>query len=301
MKMLQTLRRHCRLLALVAFWVQSVFPLLAAQNPKDLMTDVCNNELQQRKHIALWASQVERRTAGHVYREEEIETVDGPIYRLLSVDSREPSPSERKRDDDRLRDLRENPQTQSKLKKDREAEEQKLDNLLRVIPDAFLFEDQGKQGDLEKLKFRPNPAYKPATYEEAALHAISGTVLIDLRERRLAQVSGTLARPVNFGYGLVGHLNQGGVIEVVRIGLSPGVWRTSLLRIDLDGRFALFKKVSRHLDETHSDFELVPPDTNIQRALERIVRKSAIISSLFRYALAHLVYLIAFLQISTRS
>jgi hypothetical protein len=299
MKMLQKLRRHS---TSVAFWALSVFPLLAAQNPKELMTDACNNELQQRKYTALWASQVERHTAGHVYREEEIETVDGPIHRLLSVDGHEPSPSERKHDDDRLRELKENPQTRLTLKKDREAEEQKLDSLIRTIPEAFLFEDQGKQGDFEKLAFAPDPAYKPATYEEAALHAMSGIVLIDLREKRLAQVSGKLKQTVNFGYGLVGHLNKGGSIELIRVGLSPGVWRTSSLRINLDGRFALFKRVSRHLDETHSDFELVPPDTNIQRALERIGRKSPIVSSFPSTPYADgLLNSIVFIQISTRS
>jgi hypothetical protein len=96
MRMLQDLRPHCRLAVLVAFWVLSVSPLLSAQNPKELMTDACHNELRQRKQNALWASQVERRTAGHVYREQEIDTVGGPIHRLLSVDGHAPSPSEQK-------------------------------------------------------------------------------------------------------------------------------------------------------------------------------------------------------------
>jgi len=83
MTMLHNLPPHCRLVALVIFCVLSVSPLLAAQNPKELMTDACHNELRQRKQTALWASQVERRTGGHVYREQEIDTVDGPVDRLL--------------------------------------------------------------------------------------------------------------------------------------------------------------------------------------------------------------------------
>jgi hypothetical protein len=277
MTMSQNLRAHRGFLALVALWLLSVFPLLSAQNPKELMTDACYNELHQRKQNPLWASQMERRTAGHVYREEEIDTVDGPVHRLLSVDGHEPSPSERKQDDDRLRELRENPKVRLILKKNREAEEMKVDDLLRVIPDVFLFEDQGKQGNLERLAFSPNPAYKPATYQEAALHALRGVVLIDLTEKRLARFSGTLTQQVNFGHGLLGHLNKGGTIEVNRVRVSPGLWETSLFRTDLDGR-ALFKSISKQLDQTRSDFEPVPPDTNIQRALEQIVRESPIFS-----------------------
>jgi hypothetical protein len=147
-----------------------------------------------------------------------------------------------------------------------------------VIPDIFLFEDHGKQGGLERLTFVPDPAYRPATYEETALHAMSGLVLIDLREKRLARFSGTLTQQVNFGYGLLGHINKGGTIEVNRVRLSPGLWGTSLFRTDFDGRFAIFKNINKHLDETRNDFEPVPPDTNMQRALERLVPKSAIFS-----------------------
>jgi len=275
MTMLQNLSPDCRLVALVIFLVLSAFPQLSAENAKQLMTDACENELRQREQNALWASKVERRTAGHVYREREIDTVDGPVHRLLSVDGHEPSPSERKQDADRLRDLKENPKARLALKKHREAEEKKVDDLLRVIPDMFLFQDQGKQGGLERLAFHPNPAYKPSTYEEMALHALSGVVLIDLREKRLARFSGTLTQQVNFGHGLLGHIDKGGTIEVNRVRLSPGLWGTSLFRTDFDGRFAIFKNISKRLDETRNDFEPVPPDTDIQRALEQIALKSA--------------------------
>ena len=277
MTMLQTLRPNYRLLAFVAFCVPSVLPRLSAQNPKELMTAACDNEIRQRKQHPLWASQVERRIAGHVYRELEIDTVDGPVHRLLSVDGHDPSPSELKQDNDRLRDLRENPKARLTLKKNREAEEKKVDDLLHVIPDIFLFEDQGPQEGLERLTFVPNPAYRPETYEETALHAMSGLVLIDLREKRLARFSGTLIQ-VNFGHGLLGHIDKGGTIEVSRVRLSPGLWGTSLFRTDFDGRFAIFKNIGKHLDETRNDFEPVPPDTDVQRALEQIAHKSAIFS-----------------------
>jgi len=278
MTMLHTLRPNYTLLALVAFCVPSVLPRLSAQTPKELMTAACDNEIRQRKQNALWASQVERRIAGHVYREREIDTVDGPVHRLLSVDGHAPSPSELKQDNDRLRDLRENPKARLTLNKNRKAEEEKVDDLLHVIPDIFLFEDQGPQEGLERLTFVPNPAYRPETYEETALHAMSGLVLIDLREKRLARFSGTLTQQVNFGHGLLGHINKGGTIEVNRVRLSPGLWGTSLFRTDFDGRFAIFKNISKHLDETRNDFEPVPPDTDIQRALEQIAHKSAIFS-----------------------
>jgi hypothetical protein len=64
MTMLHNLRSYCRLLALVASWLLSVFPLPSAHNSKELMADACSNELHQREQNVLWASHVERRTTG---------------------------------------------------------------------------------------------------------------------------------------------------------------------------------------------------------------------------------------------
>jgi hypothetical protein len=242
----------------------------SAQTGKELMADACYNELHHQNNNALWESQVQRRNAGHVTREQEIETVDGPVHRLLLVDGHEPSPSERKQNDDRLHELTQNPRARLELKKNRQADEKLLNDLLRVMPDAFLFEDQGTQESFEKLAFRPNPAYRPRTNEEKVLHAMSGVVLIDLLEKRLARISATLTQQVDFGYGIIGHLRKGGTVEVNRIQLAPGIWKTTSLRIDINGRFVFFKTINKQQDEAHSDFKSVAPDTTILQAVQQI-------------------------------
>ena len=246
---------------------------LYAQTGKELVATACSNELHQRGQNGLWESRVQRRSAGHIYLEEEIDTVDGPIHRLLSVDGHEPSPSDRRQDDDRLRELMQNPKARLTLKKNREADEKTFDDLLRVLPEAFLFEDQGKWGNMEKLGFRPNPAFNPNNFEQRALHAMRGVVLVDLQEKRLAGFSGTLTKQVDFGFGLIGHLAKGGTIQVTRVRLSPGLWKTSSSRIDLDGRFVLFKTISKQQDETHSNFKRLPSDTSMEQLLRDIVSK----------------------------
>jgi hypothetical protein len=265
---------HRRRLSLVAFCLLLGWSPLSAQTGKELMADACYNELHQREQNALWASHLQRRTADHVYLEEEIETVEGPIHRLISVDGHEPSPSERKQNDDRLRDLMQNPKARLAAKKNREADEKKFGELLRVMPDVFLYEDQGNHGGIQKLGFHPNPAFAPKTYEEITLHAMSGFVLIDLDEKRIAHLSGTLTQQVDFGFGVIGQLTKGGTIEVNRIRLSPGIWKTNSSKIDINGRIALLKTISKRQDETYSEFKRVAPDTNIAQALQQIAGKS---------------------------
>lgn len=253
-------------------WLSLLSPL-RSQTGKELVATACYNEFHQRQQNSLWESHLEHRTAGHTYLEEEIETVDGPIHRLLFVDGQKPSPSDRKQDDDRLRELIQNPKARLALKKNREADEKKFHDLLCVLPEAFLFEDQGKRGDMEKLAFRPNSAFNPKNYEERALHAMSGMVLVDIGEKRLTQFSGTLTKQVDFGFGLIGHLSKGGTIQVTRVRLSPGLWKTRSSRIDLDGRFVLFKTVSKQQDETHCNFKPLASDTSIDQAIRELLNK----------------------------
>jgi hypothetical protein len=264
---------HGKYLTSTAICWLSIFPPLYGETAKELIATACHNELHQREQNALWESHVQRRTAGHICFEKEIETVDGSIHRLLSVDGHEPSPSDRKQDDDRLRELMQNPKARLALKENRDADEKTLYNLLRVLPEAFLFEDQGNQQSMEKLAFRPNPTFNANNYEERGLHAMSGMMLIDLQEKRLARFSGTLTKQVDFGFGLIGHLNKGGTIQVSRFRLSLGLWKTNFFRIDLDGRFVLFKTISKQREETRCDFRPIASNTSLEQALRELVSK----------------------------
>jgi hypothetical protein len=273
MSTFQNLRHLGRHLPLLGFCFLLAWPPLSAQTARDLIKDACYNELQQRQQNRLWASQIERRNAGRIYLEQELETVDGPIHRLISVDGHEPSASERQKDDERLRKLIQNPKAQLAMKKNREADEEKVDDLLRAIPDAFLFEDQGNQEGVETVAFRPNPAYHPATFEEKALNALSGVILIDLQEKRLVRLSGTLTQQVDFGDGAIAQLKKGGTIEVKRTRLSPEIWKTSFFSLNINGRIALFKPISKQRDETFSDFKPLAPNTTIEQALQQLTLK----------------------------
>ena len=166
-----------------------------------------------------------------------------------------------------------NPKVRLAAKKNREVDKNKFGELLRVMPDVFLYEDQGYQEGLEKLAFHPNPAFAPKTYEETTLHAMSGVVLIDLDEKRIARFSGTLTEQVDFGFGVIGQLKKGGTIEVKRIRVSPGTWKTSSSKININGRIVFFKMISKQQDEIQSDFKPVEPDTSVEQALQRLLGK----------------------------
>jgi hypothetical protein len=147
-----------------------------------------------------------------------------------------------------------------------------MQELLRIVPDAFVFKDRGNEGESERIAFHANPGFKPKTYEQRVLHALDGIVFIDLHEKRIGRISGSLRTRVKFGYGLIGHVGQRGATEITRVNLSPSVWKTSA-ESDIDGRIVMFKTINKHQDESRTGFEPVAPDTTFAQALDKFARK----------------------------
>ena len=235
-----------------------------------LVKDACFNAIQQREAKSLWSYRVERHEDKHIILEQVIETVDTPVTHLLAVDGHAPIVVQLKEEEERHRSLLKSSDGQSALKKDHDQDSKKMEEMLRVIPEAFVFQDQGKHRGLEKIAFHPNPDFKPKTYEQRVLHTLVGTALIDLHDKQIARISATLAQRVEFGLGLLGRVDRGGTVNIARTRLPDGVWQVSMEEIDLSGRMAIFKSLNRHKDEQRSDFKPVAPGTTVAQALDEL-------------------------------
>jgi hypothetical protein len=251
------------------------FPPLAAE----LVNMVIANELADRVERRKWTYRIEKRDAKQNVMEEQVETKDGPLYRVLLVDGRPLDPDQRQQDNVRIDRLLRNPEEQLKVKRAYDEDEQKLETLMRVMPDAFLYDYDGVEGNLVRVKFRPNPNYDPPTYEARVVHCLAGIILIDSEQKRLTKVSGQLISPVEFGYGLLGHIDNGGTVEIGRMEVGPLQWKTALINIQLSGRLIFFKTISKQEYEIRSDFHAVPDDLSLSQANQFTVSRTGPVSA----------------------
>jgi hypothetical protein len=264
------LDRVCRLAIFSLVTSLGLSSVLPSEPTSTLVKDACFNAIQQREAKSLWSYRVERHDDKHIILEQVIETVDTPVTHLLAVDGHAPTVVQLKEEEERHRSLLKSSDGQSALKKDHDQDSQKMEEMLRVIPEAFVFQDQGKHRGLEKIAFHPNPDFKPKTYEQRVLHTLVGTALIDLHDKQIARISATLAQRVEFGLGLLGRVDRGGTVNIARTRLPDGVWQVSMEEIDLSGRMAIFKSLNRHKDEQRSDFKPVAPGTTVAQALDEL-------------------------------
>jgi hypothetical protein len=238
------------------------FPLSAAE----LIHEVAANELVDRAQQRKWMYLIDKREGNQTLTEEQVETKDGPFYRLLAINGTPLDPDQRQKDDTRIESLLHDPSQLLKLKRTHDDDEQKLETLIHLMPDAFLYDYDGVEGNLVRLKFLPNRGYNPPTYEARVVHSLAGTILIDTQQRRLAKFSGRLINRVEFGYGFLGRIDNGGTIEIGRVPVGPSQWKTALINIQLSGRLIFFKTISKQEYETRSDFRTVSADLSLSQA-----------------------------------
>jgi hypothetical protein len=253
-----------RLIVLVPVLLPSA-ALAQSQSPRDLVKDVVYNEQQDRLQDTYWQYRVEKRIGqGPETVSQQVETRNGPIYRLLAYGTMPLNAEQQRQEEERLSDFLRSPSKQSKVRQQREDDEKRIGHLLSLMPDAFVYEYDGREGDLVKLKFHPNPQYNSTTAESRIFHALAGTVWINLSQKRLSHFSGTIIDRVDFGYGLLGRLDQGGTLQLRRQPVDGTHWKTALIDVHLSGRVIFFKSISKEQWEQRSEFH--PVDANITMA-----------------------------------
>jgi hypothetical protein len=226
------------------------------------------------KHMFRSRKQGPKGSQTHLY----VDTNDAMAGMLVAVNDKPLTAEQEQAEIGRLTWLVNNPE-QVKKKKARERED--VDRTLRILkalPDAFHYEydgtetgtpTQGKPGDpLVRLKFTPNPSYSPPSRVEQVLGGMQGYLLIDTVQHRLARIDGTLFRDVNFGWGIIGHLDKGGQFRVQQADVGEGCWEVTALSLRITGKILMFKGISMTSDETFSDFRVVTGDLPFAKGVD---------------------------------
>lgn len=241
-------------------------------SPADLVRQVVANELADRVQKRKWLCLIEKLEGQQTILKEQVDTKDGPLYRLLAIDGVPLDPGQRQRDDARIDRLMHNPRQQLTVKQGHDADEEQLEKLMRLMPGTFLYGYDGVEGTLIRLSFRPDPNYDPPTYEARVAHSLAGTILIDPQQKRLARFSGRLVDRVEFAYGILGHIDNGGTIEIARMQVAPLQWKTARIDIQISGRLVFFRTISKQEHEARSNYKAVPDDLGLVEASRLLAR-----------------------------
>jgi hypothetical protein len=206
-----------------------------------------------------------------------VETKDGDVARLIEKDGKPLPPEEEQAEIERLNNLLAHPEIQEHRHKKEQEDSARGDEMVRMLPDAFLYTFdgmvEGPSGLCYRLKFRPNPAFTPPDREGEVYHGMVGELWVDQAQLRLAKIDAHLFSDVNFGWGVLGRLYKGGSILVQNADVGLHHWETIHMKLNLQGKLLMLKSVDYSTTEDFSDFKIQPQELGYQEAI-RLLQKT---------------------------
>jgi hypothetical protein len=229
---------------------------------------------EKRQHFLYRREERSVRTKGHLWDELVVETPEGRMHRLVSVDGKPLSGAEQAAEDKRITYLVNHPADFRREAQGRKEDEARMANLLKELPKLFLLQTAGSEGDCTRITFAPNPQFQEASFQDRVVHAMSGVLFIHATDNRLCGITAHLDHVVEFGFGLLGKVSDQSHFSIARQEVSRTEWKTTKIRVHVDGSILLMKSVSRDEDSSHFGFKPIPHDLTLPQAAA-LVRSTA--------------------------
>jgi len=270
-KLLRPMRTLQAFLPIAALLFAAVPRCAAAQSPEEIVSTVVSNE------IKFEAADHSRWMYRDAYKSPEkdtvkliIQTPQGNLSEIIEDHGQPPSPQEHQADLAHMQQLVVDPALRERQRRAEAHDGQQADDLMRMLPNAFLWQITGRDHGMIILASHPNPKFSPPSMSARVLASMSGSLFVDEHTMRLVKLTGRLMQPINFGWGLLGHLDAGGTFEIVRTEIAPGEWQITQSHIHISGHALFFKTIGDQEDEVTSDYRPVPDGVDLDKAAEMI-------------------------------
>lgn len=243
---------------------------------QDLLRTVVKNELAADKSDeSLWMyTSTSKKPSGEI-TQKVVQTWEGTLYKHVSINGQALSEDQENAERKHIQKMADQHDEPRKLKREQSQDADKAQQMLALLPDAVLCSYGQRRGDMVALNFKPNPKYHPTSREGQVFRAMAGTIWVNAKENRLAEIQGRLTKEVKFGGGVLGHLNEGGEFDVVQSEVQPGHWEISRLRVNMKGKALFFKSIAVQQDESRTDYRRMPDKLTLAQGAEMLLRGSS--------------------------
>ncbi len=196
------------------------------------------------------------------------QTEMGDLIRVLRQNGSPLSDSEQR---SRMESFIHDSAAQAKQRRGSQHDDRQAEQMLNMLPNAFLWTRTGETESSILLHFRPDPSFKPPTWESRVFAAMEGDMAIDKTDHRIVSLKGKMISAVKFGWGLFGTLEPGGWFQVERRLVGDGIWQITETHVHIQGHALIFKSISDQEDDVKSRFQQLPSDITLEQAMQRLM------------------------------
>jgi hypothetical protein len=197
-------------------------------------------------------------------------TQRGNVERVLEKD-------DQKLSEDRQRELigkfLSDSRAQDKQISEANHDNQQIDDLLKLLPSAFLWTETAASAATTSLHFEPSPTFHPPTREARVFSSMAGDVVVDNQQHRICRIKGHLIHDVTFGGGLLGRLREKSSFALEQQQVGPSYWQLTGIHVHLEGNALLFKSVSLQEDDKRSRFQPEPDNITLDQAANSVMKE----------------------------
>ncbi len=220
----------------------------------------------------------------HDTLKEVIETKDGDVARLIEQDGKPLSADAEKAELDRLNELLAHPEMQEKRHRGEQKDAERVDRLMKLLPDAFIYKMEGMtpcdSGQCYRLSFTPKPGWNPPDLEASLFRAVSGEVWIDRQQGWMEKLDAHFINDVQVGLGLLAKVNRGGSAEFEQHDVGERAnaghdWEITGMKLNMTGRVIVFKGINMKMHQELTHFELAPPGIDYKEAIRLLESEGA--------------------------
>lgn len=244
-----------------------------AQDAKQLVRTAVEIEItaSQNDHSRWLFYDVDRKPNDTV-RQWVAETGSGDLHRILEQKGLALTPSAQRSS---MEKFIHDPDAQARQRKSGEHDDRQSADMLRLLPDAFLWTIVSKQGNMIRLHFTPDPHFKAPSWETRAFAAMEGDMEIESAHHRIASLRGRLVHDVRFCGGLCGSLSTGGTFDVQRRQTGSSVWQIVETHVHIHGTALFFKNISQEEDDQRSGFQPLPGNISLLQAESELIKQNS--------------------------
>jgi hypothetical protein len=200
-----------------------------------------------------------------------VETKDGDVARLIAVNNAPLDTAGQTTEDARLDGLLSDPGKQRHRQQREQDDAERARKIMRALPDAFLYQFAGfvntPQGPSYRFTYQPNPHFDPQDIEAQVLKAMAGELWIDVAQQRVTRLEGKRLHDVDYGWSVLGKLDQGGTLLLEQADIGNHQWRTTHMVLVMNAR-VLFKSIKLDTTLELSNFTPVPSGQTYQQAIQ---------------------------------
>jgi hypothetical protein len=207
------------------------------------------------------------------------------VERLMSVNGKELSLSEREKEDKRVQKeveeiikRREKKQQQKERARARGEEEEKgkdeitIKDFLRISEITSVRREMFRGHEVIAFDFEPRKGFKPKKLAEQIVNKLAGTIWVDEAAQQIARLEARLTDSFKLGGGLLASIAPSTAFVFEQDKIGDEVWLPSFMEANVSARVMLFAKFNRSMERRFSDYKKYQIDSKYELSKPREIK-----------------------------